>query len=485
MHSKNRLYFFLFGFIFVYGCSGIVHNRELGKEFVSTPLKTPYFAQKTLSNGLTIYYQKNDILPLFKGVLYFPEGSAALDCEVPGLSQFTVSMVREGGTSSRTPDVLDSYLDSNAIEVESSQSEDFTSFSVSSLSEDTEKALSIFSEIIAEPRFDNNRILLSKELTKDEISRRKDDADTMASLLFNMGLYGERSPWYCPITTESLSRITRKSITSYYNRFLNVQGAYLVASSQLPEDEFFMNVEKLFSRLPGRDRTNVSSSRMQIAGKDTIPTLYVLRKNFTQASIFMGQKSKEISLIDPYKMTLFNRVFGSGSFDSLLFREVRDKRGLAYGVSGGFSASRNRGIFYVKLATQTSQVIPAITAVNNVYTDVLSNGFTEEHIQGAIKSNLLTFVFRFEDSFMAITRPVLLSLSGFPATYDSNYQESMISLSGNNLKDFASKELPDGISILAIVGNVAVEQLKNSDIGKRYRICEADFEEVPRLIECK
>ena len=63
---------------------------------------------------------------------------------------------------------------------------------------------------------------------------------------------------------------------------------------------------------------------------------------------------------DFFALLVANHILGGGGFSSRLTEEVREKRGLTYGVSSGFSPALHAGAFTISLQTRPDQAQQAI-----------------------------------------------------------------------------------------------------------------------------
>ena len=478
--------FFSFILVSYSACFGVIPENPSEIPSGSVSVKYPLTSQKVLPNGLTIIFNKRNDLPLVSGAVYLPKGASSGNCGIPGLNGISVDQMREGGTKSFTPDALDVFLDRKAAQIESSQAEDYSSFSFSALAEDFSDVFGVFSEVILSPRFDDSRLSLAKNLNGEEIARRKDDPGTMASMAFSLVSYGEGSIWYDPSSLASLKKIDRSNVTKYHQSLVSPKEAYLIVSGNVDEEEFFKAAEKFFGKWSDSNKSCLEGEFKKEGSKlinHDQPTLYVLPRDFEQTTLVMGHHGPTLVNLDIYKMVLFNRIFGSGSFDSLLFREIRDKRGLAYGVSGGLASTKKRGMFTVSLATRSSAVPEAIRGIEEVLESVNIRGFSDQEVSGAIRSSLQTFVFKFEDPFYAASRPALLKLSGFPSDYDTQYQTMIPKIGNQELMDFGRKIQNKTGMVTVIVGKTSTESIKK-ELGDKYKVCELSFSDVPSLKKC-
>jgi zinc protease len=78
-------------------------------------------------------------------------------------------------------------------------------------------------------------------------------------------------------------------------------------------------------------------------------------------SVRMGQPAIARTSPDFYAFNLLNGVLGAGgSFDTRLMHEIRERRGLVYGVSSSLAATRERGLFEVDLSASPQNVGAAV-----------------------------------------------------------------------------------------------------------------------------
>ena len=83
-----------------------------------------------------------------------------------------------------------------------------------------------------------------------------------------------------------------------------------------------------------------------------------------------------------------NYILGGGGFVSRLTAEVREKRGLVYGISSSFSPRREAGSFTIGFKTRPDQAEQALTLARQVLKEFVAQGPTEAELQAA-KANLV------------------------------------------------------------------------------------------------
>ena len=147
-----------------------------------------------LANGMVVYLLEDRELPLLKitavirtGSIYDPPGQE-------GLAELTATMMETGGIAGMTGAAVDETLESMAALLQTSVNRDYGTFSLSLLRNDLEKGLELFSRILKQPAFEQDRLTLAKGLKIEELRRIGDDPQKLAFREFGRIIY-EGNPW--------------------------------------------------------------------------------------------------------------------------------------------------------------------------------------------------------------------------------------------------------------------------------------------------
>ena len=107
-----------------------------------------------------------------------------------------------------------------------------------------------------------------------------------------------------------------------------------------------------------------------------------------QAQVLVGQPGYRRNDPDFFTMLVGNYILGGGGFVSRLMNEVREKRGLTYGVYSSFTPGLHAGAFTVSLQTRPDQATAALAVTRQVIAEFVANGPTELEVKAA-KDNLI------------------------------------------------------------------------------------------------
>ncbi|MCB0358466.1 MAG: insulinase family protein [Bdellovibrionales bacterium] len=434
-----------------------------------------------LANGLTVYFLPDDELPLMKGVLVYPGGSLYEPRDRTGLAALCGSQMREGSIQGIRPEQLDRTLDSLGASVESAFNEEYGSISFSGLTEDAETILTIVSDVARRPAFDANRLSLAKQLSFEAIRRRKDDPATMAGITFARYVYGADSPYAWAPTPETIQRITRDDLIAFRRRFVRPEGAILAITGALSEAEARALVDKIFASWAGDPEQWVRPTPPPVG--DTLkPGLYILPREFDQATVKIGHRGPARTTPDFYRLSVFNSVFGYGGFTSVLFREVRTKLGLAYSVWGGFDPGPVEGIFSIDAGTRAAEAGRTVERSIELAREARTELYSEDLVQLAKDSARRSFVFRFETPRQVIGRRAWLVMHGFPEDFDDTYLPRISQVDPMDVRSVAASHIHPENLVIVVVGSVPVADLVKR-FGSERPIYLLHFDIEPHVIE--
>ncbi len=491
MKSLANLRTSLFICLFLFLASGFlgcgICNRISSPQDIlpgTVSIKPPEVDRWKMDNGLEVVYYYRPELPLVSGALYLPKGSLSNDSGISELSGVMVQQMREGAIAELSPDNFDTLLDMKAAKIEASQDFEVTTVSFSSLSEDFEEIFSYFKRIVTAPVFNEGRLSLWKKLSKEGIRRRKDSPEVMASMLFTKLLYGENSPWYTPLSISSIDKISIDMMKRMHARLFVPEGAVLVLVGDLDGDKLKSEVENQFSGWKPLSGVKPLPRFTSFDQSYTPPRgIYVIESEFEQANIILGHKSLPRDSDTVFEEVFFNRVLGSSGFNSLLFKEIRERRGLVYSIRGGFDSSMIEGSFRVALGTRAESALNAFSTTYSLLKSVQEGYLPEEEVESSRVSITKSYVFKFEDPAYAARRPVLLDLYGFPKDYDTSFVDKINKISKEELLSYAENNLTPDAIFSVIVGKVNPEEVK-SQVGDAFPVCRVSFDHEPHIESC-
>ena len=413
----------------------------------------PEIRRYTLANGIKLFVIEDHTLPLVDGSALIRAGSRWEPPDKVGLASITGSVMRTGGTKTRTGDELDEILEGMAASVETSIGSGSGGASFSALKGDEQKVLEIFADVLMNPEFRQDKIDLAKVQARTAISRRNDDPGSISSREFRKLLYGEESPYARHAEYATIAAITREHLIEFHRRFYHPNNLMIGIVGDVDAEQVRGLVEKAFAAwkpAPGLEAPPVPPA--DAAGRPRVSL--VQKSDVNQASIRIGHLDGLMSDPDFFALEVMSQVLASGGFSSRITRKVRSQMGLAYAAGGSWSAGYDhKGAFSVFVGTKSETTTKAIEAVLHEIEEIRRAEPTEEELQVAKESILNSFVFNFVHASQILSRVMTYEYYGYPADFLEQYKTNIEKVTRADVLRVAKQHLhPDRLAVL-VVGN--------------------------------
>ncbi len=432
----------------------------------------------TLENGLRVFYLHDDEIPMMHGALYVRGGSLYQPVELAGLAELSGSQMREGGIPAfPTPEAFDKALDARGADIESGFGAEYGNVAFSCLSEDFSEIFGYFSDVVRRPSFSAKPFLLEKRLALEGIQHRKDSPETMAGQSFAAALYGNASPYGVKSSPESIERVSLNELRAFHSRFFKPQSAVLALSGSLSREVAQREIEKRFSDWRSDKFEPVEPPPLP---ETTSPAVYVLQREFDQATVIMGHLGPPRMSPDTYALALFDRYFTGGGFESVLFSEVRSKSGLAYSIGGGFTPGPRAGQFTIVLQTRNSEVLSAIDKVRQLLQDARANIPTVDKLNESKQASERSYVFTFAESSAVVQRAALLKLLDYPDDWDDTYLPRLAKITRDDVSEVVNRDVQPDKLVTVIVGKLTPAEVQ-AKLGGQVPVYTVRFDAVPSI----
>jgi len=331
----------------------------------------------TMPNGMKI---------ILKKVLGKPTLGISLTSEVSQLNENTdqlgLNLLTSGlllyGNANRSYEQLLNYCSENGLHMGISPKSETTSLNVKCFKERMNIALELLSEIIRTPVFPNNHLDNLKQTNISNFSRIKDYPQYYANRLWKEMIFGKNSNLISSLGTGStIRKVSLKKIKEWYKRYYNYTDMTLSIAGDFNFDLALNTIDHIF---PTAEKHN--GRREQIPQfNPTDNKIKTSRLGNNQSYINIGAFG--CNALQFEKNTAFHvlaQIIG-GDMNSLLFNEIREKRGLAYSIDFDFRSIRSLGYFNVSAIVDRNKEQETIDTVIEVLNDVKLNGITASDLE--------------------------------------------------------------------------------------------------------
>jgi len=450
--SAMRIFVF---FTFLFGLAGsgcsqkqLVHYKDL--EYAKLgDIEIPKVERVTLANGMRLFLVEDHELPLISVSARIRVGSIYEPADKIGLASITGTVMRTGGTTGKTGDELDEQLERIAASVETSIALNSGSASMSVLKEDVDTGLAILADVLMNPAFRQDKIMLAKIRYRSAIARRNDNVNAIASREYRKLIYGPNSIYARHTEYATIDNISRDDLIAFHKKFYWPNNMMLGVSGDFDTSQMIKKIEKAFE---GWEKAEVQLPEVPEVRYQFRTTVNAIRKeDINQSNIFLGHIGGLMNDPDYFALVVMNRILGEG-FTGRLFKNVRSRKGLAYSVFGLYSANYNfPGVLYVGCQTKSKSTVQAIRAMIEEVKKMTASEVTDEELALAKESFLNSFVFNFDSKGEIVGRLMVYEYFGYPPDFLQKTKANIEKVTKADVLRVARKHLrPDKMQILAV-----------------------------------
>ena len=331
------------------------------------------------AEGAKVLFVEAREVPMFDLRLTFAAGSAQ-DGDVPGLATLTNAMLNEGVAGKDVGAIAEGFEGLGA-EFGNGAYRDMAIASLRSLSAVDKRvpALALFAEVIGKPTFPADSLARIKNQLLAGFEYQKQNPGKLAGDALFERLYGNH-PYAHPSdgTEASLPAISLEQLRAFHQKAYAAGNLVIALVGDLSSGEAEAIAAQVSSALPkGPALAKMAEPQPPKPG----PTHIEFPSK--QTHILLAQLG--ITRGDPDYAALYmgNQILGGGGFGTRLMTEVREKRGLTYGVSSGFSGMQARGPFMISLQTRAEQSEGTLGLVQQIVRDYLAEGPTQKELDDA------------------------------------------------------------------------------------------------------
>ena len=319
-----------------------------------------------LDNGLEILTIKKDtqIASINLGVKV---GSIYESLEEKGISHFIEHMLFKG-TNKRNNEELNDELESLGGEYNAYTDYNSTVYTISCLSEELENACILLGDMITSSNFPEEEIERERGVILAEMRTSKDDIEDLSFKRVNEVAFNS-SPLRYDVTglEEVVKGLKRDDIKRFYNKYYTPKNSLITMVSSMEHEEAKELINREFSNWQGEEEVE-----HPVISEDNIPLKKVSYKNdMEQSTIVYLYTFYHLDKNDELALRILNHRLGESS-NSLLFREVREKKGLAYDIYTHLDMTKNVKTLYVYTAVSDEDVEEAIRAIDETLNNVVN-----------------------------------------------------------------------------------------------------------------
>lgn len=420
---------------------------------ISSVLTTASWAidiQRVISpSGIEAWLVEEKAIPLVTMEVGFRGGSFEDPEGREGLADMLSALLTEG---SGDMDALafQTRLEESAIRLGFSVGRDTFYGSLSTLSENVDEAFELFNLALLQPRFDEDAIERTRKRLLVALSRAEESPQSTASKTwFDIAFGGKTYGRPRHGTKESLNALSMTDLMAQHKAQLVKDDLKIGVVGDISAAELGPLLDKTFQSLPNAGAPGPIEPAVIVS----LENLTVLRREIPQSVVLFGFQGLLRSDPDFIPAFVMNHILGSGGFTSRLMQEVREKRGLAYGVYTYLLPLDHAGIYLGSVATENGRVVESLDVIKGELERIHSDGVTQQELDDAKTYLTGSYPLRFDSNSKIAQQLVGIQMEDLGIDYIERRNGTVNAVTLDDVSKAAQRLVKLNKMITVVVGN--------------------------------
>ncbi|RLA24654.1 MAG: insulinase family protein [Gammaproteobacteria bacterium] len=405
---------------------------------------------KTSQDG-EVYFVRSPGLPMLDIRLVFDAGSAR-DGKHHGIASLTASLL-ETGAGQWNADQIAQRFDAVGAQYNYASNRDTSWIGLRSLTQADllNQALDTFQKIISQPQFTLTEFQRIKEQRLIGLKQQQEKPGSIARKAFYQSIYGEHPYAHLVVgDIETINEIQLSDIKQFHQQYYVANNAVLAIVGDLTEQQAQKISETLFAQL---QQGHKAKPLPQVDLPKKAKKVHIDFPS-TQTHVLAGLPVLSRKDIDYFPLYVGNHILGGSGLVSLLFNEIREKRGLAYSAYSYFTPLEQPGPFTMGLQTQNKQSDTAIELMQATLVEFINKGPTQEQLIAAQKNLTGGFVLRFDNNRKLLNYVAMIAFYQLPLDYLDSFPGRASEVTADEIKSvFQRRVKTDLLQIISVGGS--------------------------------
>jgi predicted Zn-dependent peptidase len=410
----------------------------------------------TLPSGARLHVLANDAQPVVRLQAVFRAGKTAEP--QPGLASLTARMLLEGTTTRTARQIADEVAFYGAS-LECDAGLDRSTLTLYCLTRHLPALLPLVTDVLTNPAFPAAELAQLKTRTIQNVSVERQKTSFLASERFNELMFGSDTPYGRPFDSTSYQALTVEQAQAFHRAAYAFGNAEVFLCGDVAAEREL--VAAAFSATPATGAGPVpvpfSNGASATAKETAVPANRVDVAGSLQASLRLGRAWPSPTHPDTHRLKLLVNVFG-GYFGSRLMRNIREDKGLTYGIYASVSPRELGTLLMIGTDVKGESADFAVSEIEmemrRLQTELIPADELEtvkNYILGKFANELST-VFEQCDKYK---NTVFL---GLPASYYTDFVQQTEAADAETLRELAKQYLnPEELQVV-IAGPAAVAE---------------------------
>jgi zinc protease len=300
-----------------------------------------------LENGLTVLVTENPVADIVAARIFIDAGSRRESLAQAGLSQLVAAVLTKGTTAATAKEIA-TRIESVGANLGVDSTPDYFLLTLKTVSSDFASMLTLAAQLLQTPTFPSSELELERKLTLQAIRSRQEQPMTIALQQLRQAIYLEH-PYGQPSlgSLESVESLTQGDLHQFHGRYFRSEQTIISIAGNISVSAALDLAAELFLPWQPDAWLPIPAPANTVA---TQPTRCDTIQDNQQSIVMLGYLAPAVQDADHAALKLLH-TYLCGGLSSRLFTELREKRGLAYEVSGYYPTRLDPSYFAVYIGT--------------------------------------------------------------------------------------------------------------------------------------
>lgn len=325
--------------------------------------------------------------------------------------------------------------------------DDGLSISAQFLTENRDEAVALLKLALIEANFDEEAVERVRGQVLSGLRSDLKDPNSIASRTFDQLAFGDH-PYASSRegSIETVEALTRDDIVNAYRDVLVKERVFVGAVGDISAEELAALMDDLLGDLPEKGAPLPGRADYALEGGTTVvefPT--------PQSVAVFGHQGIKRDDPDFFAAYVMNQILGAGGFGSRLMEEVREKRGLTYGVNTYLVPMDNAELFLGQVASANDRVGQAMDVIRDEWRKLATEGVTAQELEDAKKFLTGAYPLRFDGNAPIARILVGMQVDGLPTSYIDTRNDNIEAVTLDDIRAIASRLLkPENLHFVVV-----------------------------------
>ncbi|MES2549082.1 MAG: pitrilysin family protein, partial [Pseudomonadota bacterium] len=330
----------------------------------------------TSPGGITAWLVEDHNIPFTALEIQFRGGTSLEAPDKRGVVNLMTATLEEGAAEMDSRAFAEAR-DALAASFSFDAGTDSVGVSAQFLTENRDQAIDLLRKALIEPRFDQAAVDRVREQVLSNLRSNEKDPGTIASERFDLLAFGDH-PYASSGdgTVDTVTALTRDDVVAAHKAALARDRVFVAAAGDITAEELGLLLDKLLGDLPATGSPLPGAAPWLLA-----PGVTVQDFPSPQSTVFFGQKGIPRDDADFFPAFILNEMLGGGRFTARLMTEVREKRGLTYGIGTYLVNMEHSDMLLGQFSASNDKTAEAIKVVKEEWGHIFSQGVTPQELE--------------------------------------------------------------------------------------------------------